>query len=147
MFLFCTICTVVLGVGPFLGFIVELFALTVLWCFLFWCLLVLKLHLVLFERRLVILRFACRVGCFAAGLAAFAALLLGFTSMFVCWPFVLAGGARVPGAVDATALFRSVTVPASLGLVRCAASAHILAKVLSNLVHFRLPTRANHQGC
>ena len=44
---------------------------------------VLMLHLVSFERRFVILRLACSVGCFAAGSAAFAAPLLSFTSMFV----------------------------------------------------------------
>ena len=83
----------------------------------------LKLHLILFERRLVSLRSAFRNGCFAACLAAFAVLLLGFTyiSLRSAWPFMLAGGARVLFAVDASALFRSVAVPASLGSVRCAA--------------------------
>ena len=105
----------------------------VLWCHLSWYFLVLMLHLVPCERSLVILRLACKLGCFAACSAAFAALLLGITSMFVRWPFVLAGGACVPGAVDASALFRPVAVFASLCSVHCAVSAHILAKVLSIL--------------
>ena len=105
VFLFCTIDTVVLDFcdlswDP----CVELFALTVLWCLLPWCPLVLKFYLVIFERRLVSLRLECRVGCFVACLADFSAVLLGFTSMFVCWPFVLAEGACVSFAVDASAL-------------------------------------------
>ena len=47
------------------------------------------LHFVLFERRLVILRLACKLGCFAAGLAASAAPLLSFTLCLcadpLCW--------------------------------------------------------------
>ena len=112
---------------------VELFVLTKLWCLLPWCPLVLKLPLVLFERNLVSLRLACRVGCFVACLAGCAALQPSSTSMFVRWPFVLAGGVYLSFAVDVSPLFRSVAVPASLGSVRCAASAHILAKVLSIL--------------
>ena len=89
----------------------------------------LKVHLAPIKLWLALLRLAWRLNCVVAGFAGSVALPLSLYSMFVRCYFVGFGGVVVSGVMDVPALVKSI--PMSVWLVCCAASAHILVMVLS----------------